>query len=138
MLTAKEKAKNSWLLRIYHITLVQFRKILKRQNGCCAICFREMNFLNKKGKRTNDFAVDHDHKTGLIRGLLCMDCNRTLGRWRDNDAKVIAAAEYVKFPPAVDAIGAIYTAVGRVGTKVRAKLLIQIKQGANGKQRNRQ
>jgi hypothetical protein len=138
MLTAKEKAKNSYLLRIYHITLVQYRLILKRQDGCCAICMRKMNFLTKKGKPSLDFAVDHCHKTGLIRGLLCMDCNRTLGRWRDNDAKVIAAAEYVKFPPAVDAIGATYTALGRVGTKVRKVLLTKLKQEASGSKRKRQ
>lgn len=129
-LTPKEKAKDARLRREFHITLVEFRKILRRQDGCCAICLRLMNFLTKKGKATFDFAVDHCHKTGLIRGLLCMECNRALGRWRDDDARVIAAGEYVKNPPAVDVLGCRYTALGRVGTKTRAKALAKMKQGA--------
>lgn len=129
-LTPKERAKDSTLKRVYHITLAEFRKILKQQDGCCAICKRLMNFLNKKGKKTCDFAVDHCHKTGLIRGLLCMECNRALGRWRDNNARVKAAGEYVTNPPAVAAIGIRSTAPGRVGTAVRAKALAKMKQGA--------
>lgn len=126
--TAKEKAKDARLRREYHITLVEYRLILKGQGGCCAICKRPMNFLTKKGTRTCDFAVDHCHKTGLVRGLLCMECNRALGKWRDVDERVIAAGEYIKSPPSIIALGRRpMTAVGRGGTKVRRLLLAKMK-----------
>jgi hypothetical protein len=126
--TPKEHAKDLRLQREFHITLIEFRLILKEQKGCCGICKRPMNFLNKKGKPTFDFAVDHCHRSGLVRGLLCMECNRALGKWRDIDERVVAAGEYVKSPPAILALGRRHlTAVGRVGTAVRSKLLAAMK-----------
>lgn len=121
-MTPREKAKDSRLRREFHITLAKFNQMFKYQKGLCAIC--KTPSINFK----NGFAVDHCHKTGLIRGLLCVWCNRILGRWRDDNAKVIAAAIYVSQPPATLALGeAHYTVPGRIGTKVRAKALLKHK-----------
>jgi hypothetical protein len=62
------------LMRLYGITLKQYDDLLDKQLGLCAICDR------KPGGRRLD--VDHDHRTGEIRGLLCHLCNRALGMFR--------------------------------------------------------
>lgn len=56
----------------YGITLEQYNKMFKKQKGVCYICGNE-NQINKK------LCVDHDHKTGRVRGLLCYGCNRSIG-----------------------------------------------------------
>lgn len=66
-------ARKSMLKRKYHITFEQFDRILVSQGGCCALC----KTINPGGKGT--WHVDHDHKTGVVRGLLCIACNVTLG-----------------------------------------------------------
>ena len=71
----------------YSITKEDYETILSSQIGCCAIC---------KGKCTRRFAVDHDHNTGKIRGLLCNKCNRGLGLFLDNPNYLEAAAKYIK------------------------------------------
>jgi hypothetical protein len=58
----------------YGITLAEYEQILAGQDGRCAICGTE-----EPGGRGNRFHVDHDHETGIVRGLLCWTCNRRLG-----------------------------------------------------------
>lgn len=65
----KEKYKNWELQRKYGISLGTFKKMLQRQRNRCALC-------RKKRER---FVVDHSHKTGKVRGLLCHRCNGLLG-----------------------------------------------------------
>lgn len=67
----KDMFKNIDLKRTYGITLEDYNRMRERQNGVCKICKKPPN-----GKRP--LAVDHDHKTGVIRGLLCYGCNRAL------------------------------------------------------------
>ena len=62
---------------------------LESQDGCCAICGTDDN-----GKRR--FAVDHDHSTGIVRGLLCDTCNRALGMFADSATILEKAAAYLK------------------------------------------
>lgn len=66
-------------LRIkYGITLEQYEELLAKQGNACAICQKPADYF-----KTN-LAVDHDHMTGEIRGLLCYPCNHKLvGRWRE-------------------------------------------------------
>jgi len=70
------------LRQLYNITEEQYNIMLKEQNGVCAICH---NPESSKCKGTlRRLAVDHNHKTGLVRGLLCSSCNRLLGSAKDN------------------------------------------------------
>lgn len=69
---AKRTKKNYELKRRFNITLEQYDEMFEKQNGVCAIC--------KLPEITMRLAVDHDHKTGEIRGLLCQRCNRFLGQ----------------------------------------------------------
>jgi hypothetical protein len=62
----------------------------ENQNGCCAICDRE---LSEKGKNLN---VDHCHDTGYVRSLLCFKCNLLLGQARSCPTVLRRAAEYLE------------------------------------------
>jgi len=61
--------RKSYLKRAYNVTLEEYEKKLKEQNHCCAICNRHQSKFKRK------LAIDHDHKTGKIRDLLCAGCN---------------------------------------------------------------
>ncbi|MCK5614402.1 endonuclease VII domain-containing protein [Candidatus Pacearchaeota archaeon] len=65
----------------YGITLEQYDKMIEDQNGVCAIC----GGINTNGQR---LCVDHDHKTGKVRKLLCHRCNSSLG-WVREDITVL-------------------------------------------------
>lgn len=67
-------------------------------------------------------SVDHDHHTGLIRGILCWACNAALGKFRDDGERIVKAAEYVQAPPATAAIGSErFGPTGRIDSKARRK-----------------
>jgi hypothetical protein len=77
-MTKQSSTRDKYLQRVYGITEKQYNQILKNQGDECAICFKP-RLAEKKS-----FAVDHDHKTRAIRGLLCSFCNRrVIGRHRD-------------------------------------------------------
>lgn len=71
-----------------------YNKILKEQNGCCAICKNPEEMI-RKGK-IQSLAVDHCHETGDIRGLLCTKCNNGLGFFKDSEEYLNFAALYIK------------------------------------------
>lgn len=81
--------RNNHLKRKYGITLDQYDNILESQGGVCAICGTDTP--GGKGR----FHVDHDHKTGKIRGLLCVKCNLTLGGVSDNINILVNAIKYL-------------------------------------------
>lgn len=83
----------------YDITAEEYQAIYEYQGGMCAICQRA------KGIRKR-LSVDHCHKTGLVRGLLCQPCNKhVLGHLRDDPEALQRGANYLEYPPAVDVIG---------------------------------
>ena len=73
----------------YGITLEDFITLLIEQDGRCAICKSR-----DRGPEIS-WAVDHDHKTGKVRGLLCSGCNHGVGNFKDNPDLLIAAANYL-------------------------------------------
>ena len=81
-------ARNEQLLAKYGITEEIYEKILVAQKGVCAICGNHQRY-----KR---LAVDHDHKTGQVRGLLCENCNRGLGRFFDSTFRLRNALSYLE------------------------------------------
>lgn len=109
---------------IFIFNLTKYYKLLEAQGGGCAICGR-------KPTKTR-LSVDHQHATGLLRGLLCMRCNRAYGLFHDDNARRLRrAADYLDNPPFVRLFGVKLTAPGRLGTKKREKLLKKMK-GLNG------
>jgi hypothetical protein len=88
---AKRRAKDKRLQARYGITLEMFEMILAAQGNVCAVC--------KEPDKV--FCVDHNHKTLKIRGIICLNCNlRVVGGARDQDWKLVNAAEYVTNHPA--------------------------------------
>jgi hypothetical protein len=73
----KEIQQDRYLKKTYGITLEQYNKLLVEQNYSCYICQKSITEFKKR------LAVDHNHKTGEIRGLLCMWCNKALGLFHD-------------------------------------------------------
>ena len=78
----------------YGLTKEQYDRMLAGQDGGCAICKRPET-AKIKGK-VMDMAVDHCHKTGKVRGLLCSTCNTALGSFRDDPEIIRKAIEYLK------------------------------------------
>lgn len=75
----------------YGITLKQYDEMAADQNGLCKLCNRVS--LNHWG---TELCVDHCHKTGKVRGLLCDKCNKGLGQFEDNIETLQKAIEYLK------------------------------------------
>ena len=80
------------LKKKYNLTPEGYDVILKRQNGVCAIC----DGIGVDGRRLH---VDHCHETGKVRGLLCHDCNRGIGMFKDDSKKLQKAANYLSPAP---------------------------------------
>jgi hypothetical protein len=76
------------LKSIYGITLEDYKNILNKQNGKCAICGEPS--INKR------FSVDHNHTTGKVRGLLCNNCNTGIGLLKENLEIIQRALLYLK------------------------------------------
>ena len=76
--------------RVYGITIEDYDRMLEEQGGRCAIC--RTDTPGGSGAR---FAVDHNHETGEVRGLLCNNCNRGLGHLQDSVLILEQAIRYL-------------------------------------------
>ena len=84
----RNEAQEREIVKKYGITEDQYQQILKLQSGVCAICERHQRYRR--------LSIDHSHKTGKVRGLLCNFCNRSLGRYGDSPIRLRKAAEYLE------------------------------------------
>lgn len=78
------------MLRKYGLTMADFDALLESQGGVCAICKGDRN---GPGAR---FHVDHHHRSGEVRGLLCGRCNTAIGLLQDSPELAEAAATYLR------------------------------------------
>ena len=83
----KERTHTQWLKRVYGVTLAWYNEKRREQNFACAICHSPETEMKRR------LAVDHDHITGRVRGLLCVRCNTTLETIEQNFS---CALEYIK------------------------------------------
>jgi hypothetical protein len=90
----KAKTRFDYYLRKYAETKEQILIRLSEQQHRCAVCEIEINFQDKTNS-ANAACVDHNHKTGKIRGILCNHCNRGLGMFRDNPDFLLKASKYL-------------------------------------------
>lgn len=88
---------NGHLKRKYGITFEQYQKMFDKQNGECRICKGTTPNRNWKDGRTQymKLFVDHDHKTGRVRGLLCNTCNQGIAALKENVDILKSAIEYL-------------------------------------------
>lgn len=75
------------------VTAEKHAEMLAAQDGKCAICGATES--HKQGKAVA-LAVDHNHKTGELRDLICLNCNLALGRFEDDPKRLRAAAAYLR------------------------------------------
>lgn len=78
-------SKINRLKKEYGLSLTAHDAMLSQQNGRCKICYE-----------ASPLVVDHCHKTGKVRGLLCEPCNRGLGHFKDEPRRLIAAKMYLE------------------------------------------
>ena len=88
------KHKNNLLLRKYGINVEQYNDMLIKQGSVCKICGQPET--RKYKNIVIDLAVDHDHATGQVRGLLCSSCNIGVGNFKDNPSLLELAAKYIR------------------------------------------
>ena len=86
-LKRRRSAHSYHLKKNYGITIADYDRILAAQGGRCAIC--------KGGTSKNFFATDHNHKTGVVRGLLCARCNGGLAKFMDSTENLERALQYM-------------------------------------------
>jgi hypothetical protein len=86
----KDSLRKSHLKRQYNLTLDEYNNKLKEQSHKCAICGTDE--VDVKGK----LHVDHDHITGKVRELLCINCNTGLGQFKDSIKLLSKAIGYLE------------------------------------------
>jgi hypothetical protein len=87
-----------YVLKTYGLKAGQYDQLYEAQGGVCYICQRATGKVRK-------LAVDHDHKTGYVRGLLCKPCNSVLAHLRDDPEQALRICTYLESPPAFKEIG---------------------------------
>ena len=110
-----KRARRSALLFVrYGVTADEWDEVLARQGGTCAMC------PAKPSPTGRSLHSDHDHKTGLFRGILCWRCNNILRR--GTTATLLrAGADYLDDPPAVRFLGQRFGTKGPVVKRRRRR-----------------
>ena len=91
---AAKQSRHSHLKRTYGITIKEYDELYALQLGRCAICSKEETARNQHGILS--LSVDHNHVTGVVRGLLCRECNSAIGKLDDNLELLRAATIYLE------------------------------------------
>lgn len=89
----RARRNNYALIRNYGLTREDYARLYVEQSCVCAICGQPETKPNKAGELR--LLVDHDHKTGVVRGLLCAKCNTALGLFNDDVALLEQALRYL-------------------------------------------
>lgn len=104
----KDYRKNKHLQRKYGITVEEFNEFVNFCDNKCAICNKEELSIHPQSKQLQPLSLDHDHKLGHIRGLLCTKCNQGLGYFKDNIELLQNAITYLNaYKEVIEEINAI-------------------------------
>ena len=85
----KRAMRDLYYRRTFGITADDVDALIEKQGGVCAICGRTPT-------RLASWHVDHCHETGVVRGMLCIDCNQGIGKFHEDPARLRAAADYLE------------------------------------------
>ena len=91
----KPKQQDYKLKVKYGISLEIYTSMWNTQNGKCAICGNPETAKHNTTKKIQLLAVDHCHKTGKVRELLCQDCNRGIAKFHEDPKRLQAAIKYL-------------------------------------------
>lgn len=86
-MTRREKGWNEQGIRMSE---TQYNIMLKDQGNRCAICFKHEKTFSRL------LAVDHNHETGIVRGILCNNCNTMIGMALESEDILLEAINYLK------------------------------------------
>jgi hypothetical protein len=92
----KEGYKSNNMKSKYGISLEMYNEMLEQQSGVCKICGKEESANTRGSKEKRGLAIDHCHTTGMVRGLLCTNCNTALGGFKDDPNLLKKAIEYLE------------------------------------------
>jgi hypothetical protein len=94
---ARAIANRKWrLLKEFGITIDQYVAMLIQQNQVCAVCEQPEKLVHHATKQISPLSVDHCHKTGKVRALLCNRCNTTLGKVADDPNLLDKLSAYLR------------------------------------------
>lgn len=82
----------------YGITVEEFETQMRRQNGKCPICLRDFVMSVEDHRSATNPVVDHDHDHDFLRGILCQECNKAIGRVGDSLAGIEPFLAYLRNP----------------------------------------
>jgi hypothetical protein len=102
--------RRSKIKKAYGITLIDFDALLEKQGGGCAICGKTE--FNGRGAY-----VDHDHETGMVRGILCVNCNTGMGMFKDSIENMRNAIMYLDRHKRKEELQAVAQGQAAKGTK---------------------
>lgn len=92
---ANKARDERYLQRVYKISRSDYLELLKKQGSCCKVCGEE-GFLMNPETHKRKLVVDHCHTSGKVRGLLCHNCNRALGLFKDKIEVLKSAIKYLE------------------------------------------
>ena len=88
--------RNSLLKCEYNLTPEQYDRMVEEQHGLCAVCKRPETRIDRRTGIIRCLSIDHDHKTGKVRRLLCATCNSALGLLGDDPVRIAALLKYIQ------------------------------------------
>jgi len=94
--TNKIETRIRYIAQKYGLSKRDYEMLLDKQESVCAICGKPETSIDGKSKITKSLAIDHDHKTGKVRGLLCWKCNAMIGYAKDDINILKSAIKYLK------------------------------------------
>ena len=92
----KKATRASKLRKRFGISIPQYETLLAQQKDTCAICGGIETKIHKVTGEVCRLVVDHDHSSGMVRGLLCSACNLGLGNFKDSIINLLGAIKYLE------------------------------------------
>lgn len=93
---SKAQRRGQALKQKFGISNREYEVMWLKQTGVCAICFRPETKIDCKNLgKIKKLAVDHDHKSGKVRGLLCSACNLAIGQFKESKYNLLNAIKYL-------------------------------------------
>jgi hypothetical protein len=93
--SAQRANRKKYLLNNFGIDMHEYDRLYRLQRGVCAICKKPETATMSKSGKVKLLAVDHDHETGEVRGLLCQRCNQGIGQFGEDLERLMSAYRYL-------------------------------------------